>query len=104
MARVKYVSELKLGDVISYYDIDYNNETFEHYEAMLVALERRKNYTWHKFTWYKFMLIASDTSRYADGLYLYLRYYGEHARINFLYNVKDIIGIRRTTNGNREKC
>lgn len=99
MARVKYVSELKLGDVISYYDIDYNHETFEHYEAMLVALEPRKNYTW-----YKFIIIASDTSKYADGRYLYLRYFDKHARVNFLYNVKDIIGIRRTTNGNREKC
>lgn len=98
MARVKYVSELKLGDVISYYDIDYNHETFEHYECMLVELEHRKNYTW-----YKFMLIASDTSRYADGLYLYLRYYDKHARVNFLCNVEDIIS-RRMTNGNCEEC
>lgn len=98
MARVKYVSELKLGDVISYVDVDYNYDTFERYECMLVALEPRKNYTW-----YKFIIIASDTSRYADGRYLYLRYFDKHVRINFLYNVKEIVG-RRMTNDNREEC
>lgn len=78
MIGTKSIGELKLGDVISYDDIDYKNDIFERYECMLVSLERHKSYTL-----YKFIVIASDGSRYAIGKHLYLQYYDKHVRVNF---------------------
>lgn len=103
MAIVRYASKLKLGDIISYIDINWarkpklgyiTSSTDKDYvcpsivikECMLVERERCDDYTQ-----YKFLVIESDCE-YRDGTYIYLRYPDKNSEILFLYNVKEIIG------------
>lgn len=102
MAIVKYASKLKLGDIISYIDInwsrkpklgditsstdmDYAFPSISIEECMLVERERCDDYTRYKF------LVIDSYCEYTDGTYIYLRYSDENDEILFLYNVKEII-------------